>query len=90
MAVPHVRIDGIHRPHLAVGVSDVTIELQAPDEIPVRVVLLLITPQGTHELPLQIYAEIARVFSSNTIFERVITARNHTEFVAAVKSISNE
>jgi mannitol/fructose-specific phosphotransferase system IIA component (Ntr-type) len=90
VAVPHVRLEGIHRPHLAVGVTDVAIDVQAPDEIPVRVFLLLVTPKEMHELPLQIYADIGRVFTTDTVFDKVVTARNHTEFVAAVKSANNE
>jgi mannitol/fructose-specific phosphotransferase system IIA component (Ntr-type) len=90
VAVPHIRIGGITRPHLAAGISDFPLDIESPDGIPVRVVFLLITPEGSNEIPLQFFAGIAKTFSREDVYARVAEAKSFTDFLAAVRPAEGE
>jgi mannitol/fructose-specific phosphotransferase system IIA component (Ntr-type) len=85
IAIPHARIPGIDKPRIAIGITRDGVDFDAPDGKPARIVILLLTPVEDTNLPLEIFAEIARTFSSDDTRLRVFQAMNFTELKAVVK-----
>lgn len=80
IAIPHGRMPIKNRFLLAVGRSRQGIDYEAPDDQPVRVVILLVADQNALEF-LQVLAEIAVLFRDPESVERVVRARSRAEVV---------
>ncbi len=61
MAIPHVRMDGLRNPVVAVGRAPHGLEWNAPDGKPVYRVFFLLTPEDVNDVHVQLLAEVARV-----------------------------
>jgi len=62
IAVPHVRLEGVRRPMMAVGVSRQGLrDYQSLDDEPVRIVVLIAVPAGDHEGYIRLLAETVAV-----------------------------
>ncbi|MGE5499128.1 MAG: cation:proton antiporter [Syntrophothermus sp.] len=61
LAIPHARAD-IKRPVIAVAVHKDGLDFDAADGLVSKIIVLLITPAGAHEVQLQLLAEIADKF----------------------------
>lgn len=86
LAVPHARIPGLHAPLLAVGLSPGGVDFDAPDGEPARIIFLLLTPEQDTTIQLEILADLARSFSDDDLREKTMRVRNHTEFLALMRS----
>jgi DNA integrity scanning protein DisA with diadenylate cyclase activity/mannitol/fructose-specific phosphotransferase system IIA component (Ntr-type) len=80
IAIPHGRMPLKERFLLAVGRSKEGIDYEAPDDEPVRVVILLVADENAVEF-LQVLAEIAVLFRDAESVERVVRARSRAEVV---------
>ena len=64
IAIPHVRIEGLRAPLLAVARTPAGLDWNAPDAAPVRHVFFLLSPRGAEDIHVQILARIARAMSA--------------------------
>jgi len=85
IAIPHAKID-IKNPMAAIAVSEEGIDFESPDNLPVKIVILLLTPKDNNELQLQLLAEIAKAFSDVEIVKNLTTAKNKNEFYKKLES----
>lgn len=51
VAIPHVRIDGVTKPTVGVGISHAGIEFNTLDDKPVHIVVLFAMPTGSQKEP---------------------------------------
>ncbi|HUT56601.1 MAG TPA: PTS sugar transporter subunit IIA [Phycisphaerae bacterium] len=59
LAIPHVRMAGLKRAYMAVGVSREGIaDYDSLDGKPVRIIVLIAAPQGQHELYIRLLAQV--------------------------------
>jgi Kef-type K+ transport system membrane component KefB/mannitol/fructose-specific phosphotransferase system IIA component (Ntr-type) len=89
VALPHARIEGLREPVVAVGISRSGIDFDAPDGKPAHVIFLLLTPADNPGIQLVISSEISRLFRRGTIMDRVMRARNFTDFLALITTLSD-
>lgn len=61
IAVPHVRLSGLKNPLLMMGYSKEGIEWNAPDGELVKYIFFVLSPEGTHDIHVQILSTIAKV-----------------------------
>ncbi len=85
IAVPHARIRGLKSPCLAVGISRMGIDFNAPDGIPAALIFLILTPFEDSDSQLQILAEISRIFIQDTIREEALGVNTYSEFLTLIK-----
>lgn len=88
VALPHARIEGLAQPLVVVGVSDAGIDFDAPDGQLAHLVLLLITPRENPLAQLDLSANIGELFRDPHAVEHVLRARNFTELLAALKTLT--
>jgi Kef-type K+ transport system membrane component KefB len=60
-AIPHVRLEKVVKPALAIARTPQGIDWNAPDGQPVRQIFFLVTPSDVHDVHVQILAAIARI-----------------------------
>lgn len=63
VAIPHGRIKGLKAPLLAVLRSETAVPFEAPDGLPVQLLVVLLVPEHATEEHLEILSELAEVLS---------------------------
>jgi mannitol/fructose-specific phosphotransferase system IIA component (Ntr-type) len=86
VAVPHARIESLHWPVVAVGLSSVGIDFDAPDGVPAQIICLILTPQNDDGAQLKILADIAASFRHEHLREKTLQVGSYTEFLALIRS----
>ena len=74
VAIPHGRIKGLKQPMAAVFQLQSTIPFDAPDELPVVLMICLLVPEAATQKHLEILSEIAEILSDADLRERMKTA----------------
>jgi Kef-type K+ transport system membrane component KefB/mannitol/fructose-specific phosphotransferase system IIA component (Ntr-type) len=82
LAVPHARIEGLEKPAIAVGISQVGAAFDAVDNAPTQLVLMVLTPTDSDQIQLEILADVARTFIRPDTIDRAVACDNYTQFLA--------
>ncbi|MFA6002746.1 MAG: CNNM domain-containing protein [Elusimicrobiota bacterium] len=75
-AVPHARLANIARPLIAVGRFFKPIACPSPDNIPVRLVFLILTPAGAPIAQLKILSRIAALLTNENLRRKLMRAKS--------------
>ena len=79
VAIPHGRIKGLKAPMAAVFLLSQAIGFDAPDELPVRLMIFLLVPEAATQKHLEILSEIAELLSDASLRERLNLCTSATE-----------
>ena len=71
VAIPHGRIKGLKNPLAAVLRVQQPIPFDAPDELPVSLLIFLLVPEAATQRHLEILSEIAEMLSDRALRERL-------------------
>ena len=74
VAIPHGRIKGLKQPLAAVFLLAHPIGFDAPDELPVELMIFLLVPEAATQKHLEILSEIAELLSDSALRDRMKTA----------------
>ena len=75
VAIPHGRIKGLKSPMAAVFQLANPIGFDAPDELPVGLLIFLLVPEASTQKHLEILSEIAELLSDTTLREKIKTTQ---------------
>lgn len=78
VAIPHGRIKGLKAPLAAVFQLRNPIGFDAPDQLPVRLLIFLLVPEAATQKHLEILAEIAQLLSDADIRSRLVDCDDST------------
>ncbi|MCX8084607.1 MAG: cation:proton antiporter [Calditerrivibrio sp.] len=62
VAIPHARVEGIKKPIIAVGISEIGIDFGSRDGDAAHLIFLILTPKQDTQVQLEILADIAKTF----------------------------
>lgn len=85
VAVPHVYAPGLRSPVCAIARTSHPLEIRSPDQVPVRLVILLVSPEGDPQGHLATLAEVARLVSAREAREKVLSEADPERVVAYVR-----
>lgn len=71
VAIPHCRLANIEKASIALVKINAGIDFDAPDQLPVDILLALIVPKESTEEHLQILAQLAELLSDNQFLEQL-------------------
>lgn len=75
IAIPHVRLEAVERPVMAVGVRPAGIDgYESLDDQPVTIVVMIAAPKGQHEQYIKLLSTVTRVLKSDQRRHQVVTA----------------
>jgi nitrogen PTS system EIIA component len=74
VAIPHGRIKGLKQPLAAVFQLANPIGFDAPDELPVQLLIFLLVPEAATQKHLEILSEIAELLSDTALRDRMKSA----------------
>ncbi|BCR07026.1 hypothetical protein DESUT3_40950 [Desulfuromonas versatilis] len=86
VAVPHARLEGLKAPLVAVGLSPLGVDFDAPDGLPAHVVCLILTPQQDDGAQLEILADIAATFRNESLRDKILQVSGYTQLLALLRS----
>ncbi|HPS53610.1 MAG TPA: PTS sugar transporter subunit IIA, partial [Phycisphaerae bacterium] len=91
LAVPHVRLEGLAEPALAVSVQPAGIsDYESLDSMPVAVIVLIAAPAGQHEMYIRLLAQVADVLKRDELREKVIAAATRGEADTVFKILTGK
>lgn len=76
VAIPHGRIKGLKTPRIAVVRAADGIPFEAPDNEPVRLLLVLLVPDHATEEHLELLSEVAEILSDAQIRDVLLTGKD--------------
>ncbi|MDO8772784.1 MAG: PTS sugar transporter subunit IIA [Burkholderiaceae bacterium] len=79
VAIPHGRIKGMKVPMAAVFQLTQAIGFDAPDELPVNLLIFLLVPEAATQKHLEILSEIAELLSDATLRDKLKTTPDAVE-----------
>jgi PTS system nitrogen regulatory IIA component len=79
VAIPHGRIKGLKNPLAAVLRVQQPIAFDAPDELPVSLMIFLLVPEAATQRHLEILSEIAEMLSDEGLRQRMLDAPDAAE-----------
>jgi len=85
VALPHARTDGVDGLVIALGVSENPIEYEAPDDEPVRIVALLLTPKGESALYVKLLGAVARLLKDDQTKKQLLGADSPRKVLRVVR-----
>ena len=74
VAIPHGRIKGLKTPMAAIFQLQTPIGFDAPDEMPVNLLVFLLVPEAATQKHLEILSEIAELLSDTSLREQLKTS----------------
>ena len=90
LAVAHARLTGLEQPFVGVAFPAEPIDWQAPDAKPVRLIVILLTPEDDARLHLELLASVARALRDPATIDAALKATSWTEFLAALNAGQGE
>lgn len=76
VAIPHGRIKGLKAPMAAVFQLARPIAFEAPDDLPVGIMIFLLVPEAATQKHLEILSEIAEMLSDAGLRDKLVTSAN--------------
>ena len=89
-AFPHARLASLSKPLLAVGKSRQGIYFPSPDNQPVRLVFLILTPFNEPTLQLNILSQLSGLISNLTLRKRLLSAKTFENLQDVVNTFENK
>lgn len=82
VAIPHGRIKGLKSPMSAVFQLETPIVFDAPDDLPVRLMIFLLVPEAATQKHLEILSEIAEMLSDAELREKLTVTADSSQLYA--------
>ncbi len=73
VAIPHAAVEGLNRPVVALGLSRMGIDFDAPDGRPARIIFLLLLPPKAYEQEVHVLAALSRAVFDRAAREELLT-----------------
>jgi PTS system nitrogen regulatory IIA component len=86
VAIPHGRIKSLKSPLIAVLRAAEPVPFEAPDALPVRLLVVLLVPEHATEEHLEILSELAELLSDKPIRETLLTAADPASIFRVLSS----
>jgi len=89
-AFPHARLASLSKPLLAIGKSKEGIYFPSPDNQPVKVIFLILTPFNEPLLQLNILSQLSGLISNLTLRKRLLSAKTPENLLDVVRTFENK
>lgn len=86
IAIPHTRVEGLPGPLVAVATLKRTVDFDARDGMPARVVVLILTTPEQAKIHLDLLSSVVRTLGQGKRTERAAAAENWTQFLAVTRA----
>ncbi len=85
LAIPHCKTELVSKSYGAFAVLNEPLDFNSVDNIPVRLVFLLISPNEKNSLHIKLLSRVSRLMNSGTFRDKVLSCENSEEILNAFK-----
>lgn len=89
-AFPHARLQDLAKPLIAVGISRQGIAFPSPDNQPVKVIFLILTPFNEPTSQLYILSQLSGLISNPTLRKRLFSAQTRDNLMDVIVTFENK
>jgi len=89
-AFPHARLASLAKPLLAVGKSKEGIYFPTPDNQPVKLIFMILTPFNEPTMQLSILSQLSGLISNLTLRKRLLTAKTPENLTDIINTFENK
>jgi len=89
-AFPHARLPGLAKPLIAVAMSRNGIDFPSPDNQPVKVIFLILTPFNEPTSQLNILSQLSGLISNLTLRKRLFSAKTTDDLLDIARTFENK
>ena len=89
VAIPHGRINGLKAPMAAILQLEKPIGFDAPDELPVGLLIFLLVPEAATQKHLEILSEIAEMLSDTNLREKLATSADAADLHCLIANLQS-
>jgi mannitol/fructose-specific phosphotransferase system IIA component (Ntr-type) len=89
-AFPHARLASLSKPLLAVGKSKEGVYFPSPDNQPVKIIFLILTPFNEPTLQLSILSQLSGLISNVTLRKRLFSAKSSENLMDIIHAFENK
>ena len=86
VAIPHARMEDLSEHFVGLGISVAGIDFDAPDGMPAKIILMILSPREDKSIQLELIADAAGIFRNDEIRAKALKSAGYTEFRAIIKS----
>ena len=91
IAIPHVRMEGIHRPIMAMGISKTGIrDYESLDDKVIWIIVLIVAGKNQHREYIQLLSKIVSKLKSGKTIERLLKAKTPAEISSILLEDDND
>jgi mannitol/fructose-specific phosphotransferase system IIA component (Ntr-type) len=85
LAIPHLVSSEIRSLTLVIGASSTGVDFNSLDQIPVKLIFVILAPENMRSRYLQVLAGLARLLREEQIVQRALTSSTAEELIALMK-----
>lgn len=86
IALPHAAVEGLEQTIGAIGITKSAVECESLDEVPVRLIVLLLMPKNDFQNHLRSLAQVAKFFNQPQRVEQLMACGTVEQFQAVLLS----
>jgi PTS system nitrogen regulatory IIA component len=90
VAIPHGKVKGINRPIISFGRSKEGLDFESMDGQPTYLFFLLVAPENSSGIHLQVLAKLAKILKSSSFRRRLIRAGTKHELYQTIIQTDEE
>ncbi len=79
LALPHAKVK-VNEPYAAIAISKTGVDFNSNDELPSKIIIMLLTPKDQNELQLRLISEVAKMFENKNEIEELLELNSEMEF----------
>ena len=89
IAIPHARVEGLEKSYVFVVQNRVGLDWDSPDGLPVRLLILIISPKDSPNAQIQILQCLATVLRDRDAAQALVTSNDSTFIWATLRNELN-
>lgn len=86
LAIPHARVNS-NKPFIAAAINKEGIDFNSTDNLPARIIFLLLTPEGENELQLKLLSDIVKKFRDKEKVEQLLSLKDESKILKALEEM---
>ncbi|MBI4656304.1 MAG: DUF21 domain-containing protein [Elusimicrobia bacterium] len=89
-AFPHARLESLNKPLLSIGKSQHGIYFPSPDNQPVKLIFIILTPYNEPTFQLNILSQLSGLISNLTLRKKLLSAKNPEQLSEIIRAFENK
>ena len=87
LAMPHAKINGIHKCLVSLGISKVGVDFDSMDGKPAHIITLLLTPEGSISIYLKAMDGLCKIMKNPAFRSQLVRSKDNDEVIKLIDAV---